>query len=68
MDFHLHPSVSLHEHSYNVLVASRLQFIEMLNRNLNLQLYKVLFVTGNYSGILSRLHIRGNPHFLQHLN
>jgi hypothetical protein len=30
----------------------------MLNRNLNLQRYKVLFVTGNYSGILSRLHRR----------
>jgi hypothetical protein len=30
----------------------------MLNHNLNLQLFKVLFVTGNYSGILSRLHRR----------
>ncbi|MDD1758241.1 MAG: hypothetical protein LUQ22_05860 [Methanotrichaceae archaeon] len=28
----------------------------MLNRNLNLQRFKVLFVTGNFSGILSRLH------------
>jgi hypothetical protein len=30
----------------------------MLNRNLNLQRYKVLYVTGNFSGILSRLHRR----------
>jgi hypothetical protein len=30
----------------------------MLNRNLNLQRYKVLFVTGNFSGILKRLHRR----------
>ena len=58
MNFELHPSVSLHERSYNVLVAPRQHFIEMLNRNLNLQLFKVLFVTGNYSGILSRLHRR----------
>jgi len=45
---------TFHEWSYNVLVAPRQQFIEMLNRNLNLQLFKVLFVTGNYSGILNR--------------
>ena len=56
MDFELHPSITLHERSYNVLVAPRQHFIEMLNRNLNLQLFKVLFITGNYSGILSRLH------------
>jgi len=30
----------------------------MLNRNFNLQLFKVLFIIGNYSGILSRLHRR----------
>jgi hypothetical protein len=30
----------------------------MLNRNIILQLFKVLFITGNYSGILSRLHRR----------
>jgi len=58
MDFGLHPSVTLHERSYNVLVALREHFIEMLNRNLNLQRFKVLFVTGNFSDILSRLHRR----------
>jgi hypothetical protein len=56
MDFELHPTVSLKERSFNVLVAPRDHFIEVLNRNLNLQRFKVLFVTGNYSGILSRLH------------
>ena len=30
----------------------------MLNRYSNLQRYRVLFVTGNYSGVLSRLHRR----------
>ncbi|MCJ7445480.1 MAG: hypothetical protein MUO26_13330 [Methanotrichaceae archaeon] len=58
MDFQLHPSISLHERTFNVLVAPRPLFIEMLNRNLDLQRFKVLFVTGNYSGILSRLHRR----------
>ena len=56
MDFQLHPSVTLHERSFNVLVAPRQLFIDMLNRNLNLQRFKVLYVTGNFSGILSRLH------------
>jgi hypothetical protein len=58
MDFDLHPTVSLKERSFNVLVAPREHFIAMLNRNLNFQRYKVLFVTGNYSGILSKLHRR----------
>ncbi|MDD1752537.1 MAG: hypothetical protein LUQ38_05540 [Methanotrichaceae archaeon] len=50
--------ISLKERSFNVLVAQRKHFIAMLNRNLNLQRYKVLYVTGNFSGILSRLHRR----------
>jgi len=53
MDLELHPTVSLKEHSFNVLVAPREHFIAMLNRNLNLQRYKVIYVTGNFSGILS---------------
>jgi hypothetical protein len=56
MDFQLHHSVTIHERSFNVLVAPRQLFIEMLNRNLNMQRFKVLYVTGNYSGILRRLH------------
>jgi hypothetical protein len=39
-------------------VAPREHFIAMLDRNLNLQRFKVLYVTGNFSGILSRLHRR----------
>jgi len=58
VDFELHPTVSLKERSFNVLVAPREHFIEMLNRNLNLQRFEVLFVTGDFSGILSRLHRR----------
>ncbi|MDD1757605.1 MAG: hypothetical protein LUQ22_02600 [Methanotrichaceae archaeon] len=58
MDFELHPTVSPQGKSFNVLVAPREHFIEMLNRNLNLQRFKVLSVTGNFSGILSRLHRR----------
>jgi len=56
MDFELHPAVSLKPRSFNVLVAPRQTFIEMLNRNPNLQRYKILYVSGNFSGILSRLH------------
>jgi hypothetical protein len=52
------PSSILKERSFNVLVALREHFIAMLNRKLNLKRFKVLFVTGNYSGILSRLHRR----------
>jgi hypothetical protein len=39
-------------------VAPREHFIEMLNRRLSLQRFKVLFVTCNYPGVLSRLHQR----------
>jgi len=56
MDFELHPAVSLKPRSFNVLVAPRQTFIEMLNRNPNLQRYNILYVSGNFSGILSRLH------------
>jgi hypothetical protein len=41
--------------SFNVLQAPRELFIQAINRNLNLQRYKVLYVCGNYSGILSKL-------------
>jgi hypothetical protein len=55
MDFELHPTVSLGSRSFNVLQAPRDLFIQALNRNLNLQCYKVLYVCGNYSSILSKL-------------
>jgi hypothetical protein len=53
MDFELYPTESLKERSFNFLVPSREHFVAMFNRNLNLQRYEVLFVTGNHSGILS---------------
>src|SRR5512137_2809772 len=55
MDFELYPTITLRSRSFNVFQAPRELFIKALNRNLNLQRYKVLYVCGNYSGILSRL-------------
>jgi DNA polymerase I len=56
MDIELHPAVSLQENTLNVLVAPPELLVNALNSNLNLQRYKVLFVSGNYSRILSRLN------------
>jgi hypothetical protein len=56
MNFELHPAVSLKPRSFNVLVAPQQTFIEMLNRNPNLQRYNILYASGNFSSILSRLH------------
>jgi len=56
MDFELHTALSLKPRSFNVLVAPRQTFIEMLNRNPELQRFKILYVSGNFSGILNRLH------------
>lgn len=58
MDFELYPTISLRPRSFNVLQAPRELFIQALNRNLNLQRYKVLYSCGNYSGILSKLNRR----------
>ena len=55
MDFELHPAITLKSRSFNVLQAPRDLFIQPLNHNLNLQRYQVLYVCGNYSGILSKL-------------
>jgi hypothetical protein len=56
MEIELHPAVSLLEDTFNVLVAPPELLIDAINNNLNLQRYKVLFVSGNYSRILSRLN------------
>ena len=56
MEIELHPAVSLHEDTFNVLVAPPEMLVDAINSNLNLQRYKVLFVSGNYSRILSRLN------------
>lgn len=58
MDFELYPTITLRSRSFNILQAPREMFIQALNRNLNLQRFKVLFVTGNYSAILSKLDRR----------
>jgi hypothetical protein len=58
MDFELLPTVSLRPRSFNALTAPREMFTQAQNRNLNLQRFKVLYVTGNSSAILSRLDRR----------
>ncbi len=58
MDFELYPTISLKSRSFNVLHAPRELFIQALNRNLDLQRYKVLYICGNHSGILSKLDRR----------
>jgi hypothetical protein len=58
MDFELLPTISLRSRSFNVLQAPRELFIKALNSNLNLQRFKVLYICGNYSGILSKLDRR----------
>jgi DNA polymerase I len=58
MDFDLLPSVSIRPRSFNALVAPNEMFAKALNRNLNLQRFKVLYICGNCSSILSRLDRR----------
>ncbi|NPV63253.1 MAG: hypothetical protein HPY61_11605 [Methanotrichaceae archaeon] len=58
MDFELFPTITLRPRSLNALVTPRELFIQALNRNLNLQRFRVLYVTGNYSGVLTRLDRR----------
>jgi hypothetical protein len=55
MEIELHPAVSLLEDTFNVLIAPVEMLVDAINNNLNLQRCKVLFVSGNYSRILSRL-------------
>jgi hypothetical protein len=58
MDFELYPTIILRPRSFNALLAPKEMFIQALNRNLNLQRFKLLYVTGNYSGILTHLDRR----------
>jgi hypothetical protein len=55
MEIELHPAVSLLTETFNVLVTPVEMLVEALNSHINLQRYKVLYVSGNYSRILSRL-------------
>jgi hypothetical protein len=55
MEIELHPAVSLLPETFNVLVAPVEMLVDALNSHLELQRYKILFICGNYSRILSRL-------------
>jgi len=55
MEIELHPAVSLLPGTLNVLVSPVEMLVDALNSHLNLQRYKVLYVCGNYSRVLSRL-------------
>jgi DNA polymerase I len=55
MEIELHPAVSLLPETFNVLVAPVEMLVDALNSHLELQRYKILFISGNYSRILSRL-------------
>jgi hypothetical protein len=58
MEIELHPTVSMLPDTFNVLVAPAEMLIEALNSHLDLQRYKILYIGGNYSRILSRLDRR----------
>jgi hypothetical protein len=58
MEIELHPTVSLTEETFNVLIAPVEMLVDALNSNLNLQRFKILFISGNYSRILTRLDRR----------
>jgi hypothetical protein len=55
MEIELHPAVSLLPDTFNVLVAPPELLVDAINNNPNLPRYKILFIRGNYSRILSRL-------------
>jgi hypothetical protein len=55
MEIELHPAVSLAPETFSVLVAPVEVLADALNSHLELQRYKILFISGNYSRILSRL-------------
>lgn len=55
MDIELLPTVSLLPETFSVLVAPVELLTDALNSHLELQRYKILFICGNYSRILSRL-------------
>jgi hypothetical protein len=56
MEFELHPAISLKPGTFNILIAPEKLFADALNNHLHLQRYGILYIGGNYSRILSRLH------------
>lgn len=55
MEIELNSAVSLQPETFNVLVSPAEMLVGALNSHLDLQRYRILFVCGNYSRILSRL-------------
>jgi DNA polymerase I len=55
MEIELLPTVSLLPETFSVLIAPVEMLAGALNSHLELQRYKILFISGNYSRILSRL-------------
>ena len=55
MDLDLHPAISLSPRGFNALIAPVELLVEALNGHLSLQRFKILYVCGNYSRILSHL-------------
>ncbi len=58
MDFELYPTITLRSRSFNAFLAPREMFTQALNRNLNLQRLRVIYICCNYSSILSSLDRR----------
>ncbi len=58
MDFESCPTIILRSRSFNALIAPREMFIQALNHNLNLQRFRMIYICGNYSSILSSLDRR----------
>jgi len=55
MDIELLPTVSLLPETFSILVAPVELLAGAINSHPELQRYKILFISGNYSRILSRL-------------
>jgi DNA polymerase I len=56
MEIELFPAVSLLPETFSVLVAPVDMMAGAINSHPELQRYKILFISGNYSRILSRLN------------
>jgi len=58
VDLDLHPAVSLSPQGFNALVAPVELLVQALDGQLWVQRFKILYICGNYSRILSRLDRR----------
>ena len=56
MEIELLPTISLAPETFSVLIAPVEVLADALNSHLELQRYKILFISGNYSRILNRLN------------